>query len=124
MKRPQSRRQGRSTRKNASAGTTTQIPGPLARVELHIEELVLHGFPSGNRFAISDATQRELERLLSEQVPPGINFAQQHVERVNAGRFNVMPEANGSAIGQNVAQAIHRGLSFNAAKRGVADKKL
>jgi hypothetical protein len=123
MKRLNSRRQNRSTGKSTSA-TPAQTPGAPARVELHIQELVLHGFPSGDRFAISDAAQQELERLLSEQSPVGIAHGPMHVERVNAGSFNVMPEAKGPRIGRNLAQAIHRGLSFNPARRDVTSKKL
>jgi len=39
-------------------------------VELHIEELVLHGFRSGDRFHIGDALERELVRLLGKQGLP------------------------------------------------------
>ena len=34
----------------------------VARVELHIEELVLHGFPPRDRARIGDAVQAELDR--------------------------------------------------------------
>lgn len=123
MKRFEARRQGRSTGRSAST-TTTQTPGAPARVELHIEELVLHGFPSGDRFSISDAAQQELERLLVEQAPQGITHGPLNVNRVNAGSFNVKADARGSTIGTKVAQAIHRGLSDNTGRRGVTGKKL
>ena len=36
-------------------------------IELHIEELVLHGFSPRDRDAIGEAVQRELTRLFVEQ---------------------------------------------------------
>ena len=39
-------------------------------IEMHIEELVLHGFEPGDRHAIGDAVERELARLLSEHGLP------------------------------------------------------
>ncbi|MBD0326005.1 MAG: hypothetical protein ICV68_06225, partial [Pyrinomonadaceae bacterium] len=41
------------------------MSGP--NIELHIEELILHGFERRDRYAIADAFERELSRLLSEQ---------------------------------------------------------
>src|SRR3712207_3298477 len=42
-------------------------------IELHIEELVLHGFAPGDRYRIGEAVQRELARLFAEQgVPPSL----------------------------------------------------
>ena len=36
-------------------------------IELHIEELVLHGFAPKDRYTIGEAVQRELSRLFAEQ---------------------------------------------------------
>lgn len=36
------------------------------KIELHIEELILHGFEPGNHHAIGEAVESELERLLTE----------------------------------------------------------
>ena len=38
-----------------------------ANLNLHIEELVLHGFAPGDRYRIGEAVQQELTRLFAEQ---------------------------------------------------------
>ncbi|HET6974141.1 MAG TPA: hypothetical protein VFH96_08970 [Pyrinomonadaceae bacterium] len=87
-----------------------------AAVELHIEELVLHGFAAGDRYAIAEAVQRELSRLLMVQVagqglPP--SFAENSEQaRLDAGTFKVSPSANCEAIGGQIAQTVHQGLNF------------
>ncbi len=40
------------------------------KVDLHIEELVLHGFSPGDRFRIGEAVELELTRLITEQGIP------------------------------------------------------
>lgn len=80
-------------------------------VDLHIEELVLHGFPAGDRHRIGDAVQRQLARLFAEQgVPPAMS---QHAEaaHLDGGAFDVAPGARAEAIGAQVAQAVYGGLS-------------
>src|SRR5258708_7973370 len=37
-----------------------------SNINLHIEELVLHGFAPGDRYTIADPVERELSRLLTE----------------------------------------------------------
>ena len=37
-------------------------------IELNIDELVLHGFPPGERYAIADAVEQTLSQLLTEQI--------------------------------------------------------
>ncbi len=39
-------------------------------VIIEIEELVLHGFPAGDRYAIAEALTRELSRLVAERLVP------------------------------------------------------
>ena len=90
----------------------TEINAPA--VELHIEELVLHGFSPGDRHAIAAAVQNELSRLLSAQFAEALpgSFAQSSErERLDAGAFNVAPGANSNAVGNQIAQTVHRGLS-------------
>jgi hypothetical protein len=80
-------------------------------VELHIEELVLRGFASGDRYRIGEAVERELARLLDEQGVP-LSLAQgSEVERLDGGAFKVASGSKPEAIGAQVAQAIYGGLS-------------
>ena len=55
--------------------TETEIGGwhEAGNIELHIEELVLHGFEPGDRHRIGEAIERELARLFAEQgTPPSL----------------------------------------------------
>ena len=79
-------------------------------MELHIEELVLHGFAPGDRFRIGDAVQRELVRLLETQGLSGTITESMGLDRIDAGSFQVQPGARAEAIGSQAAQALQRGL--------------
>lgn len=79
-------------------------------IELHIEELVLHGFSPRDRDAIGEAVRNELSRLFAEQgVHPTLS---KHgaVERLDGGSFNVKSGAKAQTIGTQVAQSVYGGL--------------
>jgi hypothetical protein len=80
-------------------------------VEVHIEELVLHGFPGGDRFSIADAVQREVARLVAEGGIPGLVANPENVDRLDAGTFKVAPDARPQEIGSQVAHSLHSRLS-------------
>jgi hypothetical protein len=82
-----------------------------ARIELHIDELVLHGFAPGDRHAIGDAVQHELTRLLAEQGLAPSAVANHERAHVNAGEFHVAPASKAPAVGAQVARAVHGGLT-------------
>ena len=79
-------------------------------IELHIEELVLHGFPPTDRYALGGAVERELRRLLAEQGLPGWLAGGGGAAGVDGGAFDLAPEAQPDGIGAQVAQAVYRGL--------------
>jgi hypothetical protein len=83
----------------------------VQNVEVHIEELVLHGFAPGDRFRISDAMQREITRLIAGQGTQGITRRPLFIERLDAGKFKVGPGGRAESIGKQVAQAVHQQLS-------------
>jgi hypothetical protein len=79
-------------------------------IHLHIDELVLDGFPSVDRFRIAAAVETELARLLAEQgAPPSLRTGA--VDRLDGGSFNVARPSRPEAIGVQVAQAIYGGLA-------------
>jgi len=80
-------------------------------IELHIEELALHGFAPGDRYRIGEAVERELQRLLAEQGAPALFSGPVDLTRIDAGAFNMKPDANSEMIGVQVAQAIYSGMS-------------
>jgi len=84
-------------------------------INLHIEELVLHNFAPNDRYAIADAVERELSRLLATdfttvEIPPALGDSSSR-PRVDAGNFKVTPGAGGDSIGAQIALAVHGGLT-------------
>jgi hypothetical protein len=79
-------------------------------IELHIEELALHGFAPGDRYRIAEAVERELQRLLAEEGAPALFGGAVDVARIDAGTFNLKPHANSEMIGAQVAQTIYSGM--------------
>jgi hypothetical protein len=84
-------------------------------IRLHIEELVLHSFAPNDRYAIADAVERELSRLLAGQFgAQGLTASlsdHSTASRLDAGTFQVEQSSKPSAIGNQIAQAIHGGLT-------------
>ena len=86
-------------------------PATPAVVELHIEELVLHGFPASDRFRVGDAVERELARLIAEQGLPGLIKHSVSVDRLDGGAFQVAPGAKPQSVGVQLAQKLHQQIS-------------
>jgi hypothetical protein len=80
-------------------------------IELHIEELMLQGFAPADRYRVGDAVERELTRLFVSQRIQDSLAKNVEVDRVDAGAFQVARDSKSGAIGQQVAQAVYRGLS-------------
>lgn len=74
-------------------------------IELHIDELVLHGFDPRDRHAIGDAVQQELARLLEIR---GLTDAR-NVEHLDAGTIN-LTTTRGASAGAPIAEALHSTL--------------
>jgi len=84
--------------------------GPERSVELHIEELALHGFAPGDRYRVADALERELTRLFTEQGPPSAITHDREIEHFDAGTFATERDADIRAVAAQLAKAIRRGL--------------
>jgi hypothetical protein len=78
------------------------------RVEIVIDELILHGFSPAERYAIGDSLSLELERLITEQ---GFQ-AHEDVDApvVKAEPVKVQPNEKSDNVGARVAQAVYGGL--------------
>ena len=86
-------------------------PTRRATVELHIDELVLHGFAARDRDRIAAALERELSRLIAQGDLSHLPASSVQLDRVDAGSFHLEPAARPSHIGQTVAQRVYRQLS-------------
>ena len=66
-------------------------------IEVHIEELVLHGFDPGERWRVADTLENQLRGLLAERgLPPAWLASPERLMTV-------------SKTGEGIAEAIHRG---------------
>jgi len=80
------------------------------KLDISIEELVLHGFPAADRYRISEAVQRELARLLtSEGTPPSLRNGGS-IQSMNAGSIHLAAAGGPRKVGAQVAQAVYGGL--------------
>ncbi len=85
--------------------------GAQPAVELHIEELVLHGFEPRDRYRIGEAVQHELTRLIAQMGAPGWLSRGGEVERLDGGAFETSPDSGAKTIGAQVARAVYTGLA-------------
>jgi hypothetical protein len=79
-------------------------------VNIRIDELVLRGFAAADRGRIARAVEQELARLLSAGNLRGLRESPPSVERVYGGTFRVKAGSSAQTTGEQIAQAVHRGL--------------
>lgn len=81
-------------------------------VELHIEEIVLHGFPPDYLHRVGDAVEHELSRLITEEGVPSSLSRGGDIPRLDAGAFEVEKEDLGAdAVGARVARSLYEGMT-------------
>ena len=76
-------------------------------IDVHIEELVLHGFEPANRWLIADALEQELRGLLIAKGVPSQWLSSP--ERIEAARINSASLTKPSQAGADIARAAYRG---------------
>lgn len=80
-------------------------------IELHIEELVLHGFAPGDRHAIGHAVETELTRMLVERGLPPTFASDAEIDSIRGGSFTATPGSSPPTIGVQIARSIMTGLN-------------
>ncbi|OUC11748.1 MAG: hypothetical protein B0A82_26530 [Alkalinema sp. CACIAM 70d] len=80
------------------------------QINIHINQLVLHGFPPGNRDRMYAAIQQELTRLLTEQGIPPTLMQGAKADQIDGGSFNMTVGAKTEGIGTEIARSIYGGL--------------
>lgn len=75
------------------------------KIEVHIEELVLHGFAPHARARIGDAVEAALAVRLAEPGAFGIT-ADRSVDRADGGAITAGPSTLDAAAGAGIADAI------------------
>jgi hypothetical protein len=87
------------------------VKNPMAAsIELHIEELVLHGFAPADRYLIGGALERELARLLAARENLDGLAVRAGPERLDAGEFARAPgpEQTGAQVARLVFASMSR----------------
>jgi hypothetical protein len=82
----------------------------VRRIEVDIEELVLHGFAPGDRYRIGEAVEQELSRLLADRGVPESLEGGREVASVDGGAIEVATGSKAEAVGVRVAKAVYGGL--------------
>ena len=87
------------------------------RVEILIDELVLHGFSPADRYAIGEALSMELQRLVIAGNPADLaNLGNTQLLRTN--NVTLKTGEKSQVIGAQVAKAIHGSLGLRS-QRGI-----
>jgi hypothetical protein len=87
-------------------------------IELHIEELVLHGFRPSDRHRIGEELQLELARLLREKDMPSLLEQGGEYPRINSGTIKIGPVSDGRHVGRRIADAVYESLHPIAGNKG------
>jgi hypothetical protein len=91
-------------------------------VELHIEELVLHGFAAHDRHRIADAVQQELSRLMATEGHANLLKKPFFLDAINAGAFQVQANAKPQTAGTQIARAVYRTMRREARLAATASR--
>ena len=84
---------------------------PPSRIELEIDELVLHGIAPGERFALAAALESELTRLLGERGIPGTLSQNAEVANVAANPIAITGGTSTRAMGTQIAESVYGSLN-------------
>jgi hypothetical protein len=79
------------------------------RIEIAIEELVLHGLDPSDRDGIREVIERELQRLFTERgVPPQLSRSGSKIVRLDNARAEVQAGSRAAEIGSQVARSLYQ----------------
>lgn len=78
------------------------------RVEVEIEEVVLHGFLPLDRHSVGGALQAELARLIDEHGLGKVPASDIEVARLDAGSVRLAPDDRDLRVGTGLAEATFR----------------
>ena len=78
-------------------------------MDLHIEELVLEGFPAQDASHIASVVRSEVERLLRQgNIPASIRNG--NIAQIDGGTIQIKPGTTPEMTGRQVARNLYRGL--------------
>ena len=81
------------------------------KIEIYIEELVLHGFAGVDRYAIGDAVSAELARLIADGIP-ALFAENMHIPSLRTPPVQIAPGAlQPEGVGTQVANTLYQSLN-------------
>jgi hypothetical protein len=84
-------------------------------IEVHIEELVLHGFSPGTQRDVAEGLQNHLQTLLAQR---GVPYAwRANPERIDADRIRMNSQSNPTLAGAQIAGAVFNTTHSNKHQR-------
>ncbi len=93
-----------------TAGSASRTVRQASRLELHIGELVLQGFPGMDPELLGAAVQAELSRLFAEEGLPARLEQGGAVASLDAGQFTGEDGEDVRRLGARIARAVYGGL--------------
>jgi hypothetical protein len=79
-------------------------------ITVHIEELILHGFPAQDRDQIARSVESELTRLLRQgEIPSSLPHGGV-IREIDGGTFQIQRGAKPQAIGEQISRNLYGGL--------------
>jgi len=91
----------------ADLGVRPGVRPTNVNLNLRIEELALDGFPPADRYAIGDALERELARLVAERGVPPLLERGGDWARMDGGSFPAAAGSRPETIGVKVARTLY-----------------
>ncbi len=79
-------------------------------IDLHIDQMILHGFADIDRDQLAFAVQQELSRLFADESAVTAIAGSKATARVDGGSFALAPDMGAETIGEHVARAIYGGI--------------
>ncbi|MBE7169313.1 MAG: hypothetical protein INR73_01920 [Williamsia sp.] len=80
-------------------------------VELHIEELVLHGFTGHDAYRVGGAVEQQISQLLQERGLPSSFSHGAHIDHLHGGSFTMQQGMKDASVGTRIAQSVYKGLA-------------
>lgn len=78
-------------------------------IEIHIDELVLHGFPPADRYQVAEALERELVRLLADGGIPALLRQSGSIPSLTGHETEISMASGEVPSGEQIARTVFEG---------------
>jgi hypothetical protein len=96
---------------------------PKTKLDLRIEELVLHGFSQGDCSRIAASLEQELAVLFLERGMPRSFTRARNISQLDGGSFSLPQNSRAETVGSQLAQTVYDALQSSAEPHGAARRQ-